>query len=251
MKLNTACRGGGKVEWHNLHNSRDNSGGRITPLLPKEQLCAENIANWHIGWWGGTTTTTVLASSTNSTNPDDAFLFLYSTDSGRYSILSTGELLIRNTSFADAASYKCQVRHTLTDELRTSEEAGRLIVTGKCRFTFSFSFSPLPPFPLHSLPSLHFLRSLLLTTGFRFPVSISVSLSFSLFRRRRQQSSNSRNIWWPVAICLAAFIHFYSYSLPSLSLSLSFLHYDSHKQMAPLGGTFWRNVLHNFFNDFN
>lgn len=88
----------------------------------------------------------------------------HSADSGRYSILSTGELLIRNTSFSDAASYKCQVRHTLTDELRTSEEAGRLIVTGKCRFTL-FSLSLL----------LYFLRSLHLTTGFRFAVPAASS----------------------------------------------------------------------------
>lgn len=72
-----------------------------------------------------------------------SFLLFVSTESGRYSILSTGELLIRNTTFSDAGLYRCQARHQLTDELRTSEEAGRLIVTGKfsfCLFVCLFAF---------------------------------------------------------------------------------------------------------------
>ena len=69
-------------------------------------------------------------------------MFVFSsTDSGRYSILTTGELLIRNTSSSDAGSYRCQTRHTLTDELRTSEEAGRLIVTGKCGLLACFRWA--------------------------------------------------------------------------------------------------------------
>ena len=52
-------------------------------------------------------------------------------DAGRYTLLSTGELLIHNTTFQDSGFYRCQIRHQLTDELRTSDESGRLIVTGK------------------------------------------------------------------------------------------------------------------------
>ncbi|KAH7642831.1 cell adhesion molecule-like protein 12 [Dermatophagoides farinae] len=48
---------------------------------------------------------------------------------GRYTLLSTGELLIHNTTFQDSGFYRCQIRHQLTDELRTSDESGRLIVT--------------------------------------------------------------------------------------------------------------------------
>ncbi|KAH9506150.1 hypothetical protein DERF_010893 [Dermatophagoides farinae] len=50
-------------------------------------------------------------------------------DAGRYTLLSTGELLIHNTTFQDSGFYRCQIRHQLTDELRTSDESGRLIVT--------------------------------------------------------------------------------------------------------------------------
>lgn len=45
--------------------------------------------------------------------------------------MGTGELLIRNVTFADAGAYRCQARHQLTEELRTSDDAGRLIVTGE------------------------------------------------------------------------------------------------------------------------
>ncbi|KAF7492736.1 Down syndrome cell adhesion molecule -like protein [Sarcoptes scabiei] len=57
------------------------------------------------------------------------FLFITSLESGRYAILQTGELLIQNASFSDSGFYRCQIHHRLTDELRTSEEPGRLIVT--------------------------------------------------------------------------------------------------------------------------
>lgn len=59
-------------------------------------------------------------------------------DSGRYTLLSTGELLIRNATFQDSGFYRCQIRHQLTDELRTSDESGRLIVTGKFLFSFHY-----------------------------------------------------------------------------------------------------------------
>jgi hypothetical protein len=52
------------------------------------------------------------------------------TDS-RYVILSTGELIIRNSSKLDIGPYRCQTRHQLTHETVTSSNAGQFIVTGK------------------------------------------------------------------------------------------------------------------------
>ncbi|XP_054160537.1 cell adhesion molecule Dscam2-like [Oppia nitens] len=48
---------------------------------------------------------------------------------GRYVILNSGELLVRNASKADMGSYRCQTRHELTNEMFTSSVGGRLIVT--------------------------------------------------------------------------------------------------------------------------
>ena len=57
-------------------------------------------------------------------------LTLIHTGFGRYMILGSGELQIRNATKADMGSYRCQTRHQLTNELLTSSVAGHLIVTG-------------------------------------------------------------------------------------------------------------------------
>ncbi|XP_064472281.1 cell adhesion molecule Dscam1-like [Ornithodoros turicata] len=47
----------------------------------------------------------------------------------RYSVLPTGELLVRNVSEADdGISYQCQTKHILTGKLKLSDTAGRIIV---------------------------------------------------------------------------------------------------------------------------
>lgn len=62
---------------------------------------------------------------------DDKVLITISTNKGfgRYIILGSGELQIRNASKNDFGSYRCQTRHQLTNEVLTSSIAGRLIVT--------------------------------------------------------------------------------------------------------------------------
>jgi hypothetical protein len=60
--------------------------------------------------------------------------YFYNLGFGRYIILGSGELLIRNVSKSDMGSYRCQTRHQLTNEVLTSSQAGRLIVTGKLIF---------------------------------------------------------------------------------------------------------------------
>ncbi|CAG2165909.1 unnamed protein product, partial [Oppiella nova] len=62
---------------------------------------------------------------------DDKVLITSSANNGfgRYIILGSGELQIRNASKADMGSYRCQTRHQLTNEVLTSSIAGRLIVT--------------------------------------------------------------------------------------------------------------------------
>lgn len=56
----------------------------------------------------------------------------------RFTILSTGELLIRNSSKLDVGSYKCQTRHQLTHEMVTSSVSGQLIVTGETLIISAF-----------------------------------------------------------------------------------------------------------------
>ena len=74
---------------------------------------------------------------------DDNFLMyenlnstLYITD-GKYVVLPSGELQIRNVSPEDGfKTYKCRTKHRLTGETKLSATAGRLVITGKFAKTF-------------------------------------------------------------------------------------------------------------------
>ena len=61
---------------------------------------------------------------------------LYITD-GKYVVLPSGELQIRNVSPEDGfKTYKCRTKHRLTGETKLSATAGRLVITGKLAKTF-------------------------------------------------------------------------------------------------------------------
>ena len=51
---------------------------------------------------------------------------------GKYVVLPSGELQIRNVSPEDGfKTYKCRTKHRLTGETKLSATAGRLVITGK------------------------------------------------------------------------------------------------------------------------
>ena len=51
---------------------------------------------------------------------------------GKYVVLPSGELQIRNVSPEDGfKTYKCRTKHKLTGETKLSATAGRLVITGK------------------------------------------------------------------------------------------------------------------------
>ena len=57
---------------------------------------------------------------------------------GKYVVLPSGELQIRNVSAEDGfKTYKCRTKHRLTGETKLSATAGRLVITGKLRFSIS------------------------------------------------------------------------------------------------------------------
>ena len=59
------------------------------------------------------------------------FSFLVFSD-GKYVVLPSGELQIRNVSAEDGfKTYKCRTKHRLTGETKLSATAGRLVITGK------------------------------------------------------------------------------------------------------------------------
>lgn len=53
---------------------------------------------------------------------------------GKYVVLPSGELQIRNVSPEDGSkTYKCRTKHRLTGETKLSATAGRLVITGKIK----------------------------------------------------------------------------------------------------------------------
>ena len=56
---------------------------------------------------------------------------------GKYVVLPSGELQIRNVSPEDGfKTYKCRTKHRLTGETKLSATAGRLVITGKSALIF-------------------------------------------------------------------------------------------------------------------
>ena len=63
---------------------------------------------------------------------------------GKYVVLPSGELQIRNVSPEDGfKTYKCRTKHRLTGETKLSATAGRLVITGKSAYLLSFCFRVL------------------------------------------------------------------------------------------------------------
>ena len=59
-------------------------------------------------------------------------LIFYFVVDGKYVVLPSGELQIRNVSAEDGfKTYKCRTKHRLTGETKLSATAGRLVITGK------------------------------------------------------------------------------------------------------------------------
>ena len=59
-------------------------------------------------------------------------LFFYFKKDGKYVVLPSGELQIRNVSPEDGEkTYKCRTKHRLTGETKLSATAGKLVITGK------------------------------------------------------------------------------------------------------------------------
>jgi hypothetical protein len=50
---------------------------------------------------------------------------------GRYYLLPSGDLYIKNVTFDDMGLYKCEAKDVLTKEILTSSLSGQLRVTGK------------------------------------------------------------------------------------------------------------------------
>lgn len=58
--------------------------------------------------------------------------FIRNKKDGKYMVLPSGELHIRDVSPEDGyKSYRCRTKHRLTGETRLSATAGRLVVTGE------------------------------------------------------------------------------------------------------------------------
>ena len=61
---------------------------------------------------------------------DEIIIICVITD-GKYVVLPSGELQIRNVSPEDGfKTYKCRTKHRLTGETKLSATAGRLVITG-------------------------------------------------------------------------------------------------------------------------
>lgn len=59
--------------------------------------------------------------------------FSFSTADGKYLVLPSGELHIKEVGPEDGyKSYQCRTKHRLTGETRLSATKGRLVITGKC-----------------------------------------------------------------------------------------------------------------------
>ena len=59
---------------------------------------------------------------------------------GKYVVLPSGELQIRNVNKEDGEkTYQCRTKHRLTGETKLSATAGKLVITGKTQ-PFSFIF---------------------------------------------------------------------------------------------------------------
>ena len=66
----------------------------------------------------------------------DLLIFFIVVD-GKYVVLPSGELQIRNVSAEDGfKTYKCRTKHRLTGETKLSATAGRLVITGRQEFIF-------------------------------------------------------------------------------------------------------------------
>ncbi|KAM7293005.1 Down syndrome cell adhesion molecule homolog [Ixodes scapularis] len=62
---------------------------------------------------------------------DDGLAITRTSNRGKYSVLPTGELYIRNAGPSDRlGSYHCKTKHRLTGEVVTSASSGRLIIQG-------------------------------------------------------------------------------------------------------------------------
>lgn len=60
------------------------------------------------------------------------WVFLFSRVDGKYLVLPSGELHIRDVGPEDGyKSYQCRTKHRLTGETRLSATKGRLVITGK------------------------------------------------------------------------------------------------------------------------
>ena len=61
---------------------------------------------------------------------------------GKYVVLPSGELQIRNVSAEDGfKTYKCRTKHRLTGETKLSATAGRLVITGRHIFNIYTEWS--------------------------------------------------------------------------------------------------------------
>ena len=77
-----------------------------------------------------------VLQNNNSLMDENLNFTLYITD-GKYVVLPSGELQIRNVSPEDGfKTYKCRTKHRLTGETKLSATAGRLVITGKFAKTF-------------------------------------------------------------------------------------------------------------------
>ena len=77
-----------------------------------------------------------VLQNNNSLMAENLNFTLYITD-GKYVVLPSGELQIRNVSPEDGfKTYKCRTKHRLTGETKLSATAGRLVITGKFAKTF-------------------------------------------------------------------------------------------------------------------
>ena len=66
-------------------------------------------------------------------------LFSLVNKDGKYVVLPSGELQIRNVNKEDGEkTYQCRTKHRLTGETKLSATAGKLVITGKTYFLLRF-----------------------------------------------------------------------------------------------------------------